>query len=216
VTAVVPNGESFFRGVHYSISFKSKAFDQRRFWALRPAGDDHRIIETSVIWERFAPTLGHVNAYGCRLSLTRNRSKKAEGKVKAKDRDVYCGAYQFKIDHVRRLVGLSALTEVAAADVAPVKETDEIAHCNLWVRLNDTVDVEAAETVKTAIIDRLWQANRGPIRHTCADDLTPHPSGALVVPPSGAYFDDRSPIRRIWHLVRFVCYVWWVRTASAE
>jgi hypothetical protein len=199
---VISIGDNIFRGVHHPVAFKSKAFDIGKFWKLFTADDNPKFIEASVIWEKFAPTLGYVNSYGCRTSLKRNKKKEKDGKLGTKD--VYCGAYQFKFDHVRGLVGLPGLMDISAADVIHKIETDEIAHCNLQIQIKD--DVDDAEHVKTAIIARLWQVNRGPINHTCAVDinLVPHPNSKLAIPPSGRYVDDRSIIRRTCHVLRFI------------
>jgi hypothetical protein len=199
---IIKNGDRLFRGIHHPVSFKSKAFDLPKFWSLRDVADAPGTFETSLTWQKLAPTLNHVNQYGCRLSAERNERRRAAGRG---GKDLYCGAYEFCVDDVRSLPSMPNLGELNSADVLHVIETDEIAHCNLTVSIGHGADVEGA---KTAIIDRLWNVCRGPVTHVCACDagVVPHPNQSLRSPPSGAYTDRRSWLSRRLDLLRFALF----------
>ena len=156
------------------------------------------LIEASFVWDRYVPTQALLHAYGCRMSNKRNHRR-------PRDRDVYCGAYHLKASHVRALVGIARLPEVATADVVHQIEDNEIAHVGCVITLHAGGDEGGIEGVKTAIIDRLWSSCRGPLIHTCQmdRDLDPHPSNNLEVAPLGPFLDDRTIIRRAWCLVRY-------------
>jgi hypothetical protein len=101
---------------------------------------------------------------------------------------------------------------VSAAEVVHHIEDGEIAHTAVRIMPMPDADIE---NTKTAIIDRLSNLWTGPLRHTCEcdEDIDPHPSFALTVPPAGEYFDTRSHLSILWYLFRFwACYwVWRVR-----
>jgi hypothetical protein len=108
----IPDGDNLFRAAHHPLAFKGakqRAFALGRFMALRRSEDRPNCIVTSVIWERYAPTLAHVHAYGCRVSANRNRTKSSD-----RGKDVYCGAYQFKSDDVRSLASTDKFPEIRA------------------------------------------------------------------------------------------------------
>jgi hypothetical protein len=194
----ISGGDNLFRSVHHPVSFRRSVFITEKFWKF-DAGQDH--LETSIVWERFAPSRRYIHAYGCRQSAERNkRSQKASKSL----RHVYCGAYQFKADHVYGLAKVPKLPEVSGASVCHVIETGEIAHANLRIELKN-VHGGKIEELKTAIIDHLWRKNRGPLPHKCAvdHDLKPHPSSSMHDPPSGRYIDDRALPLRAWYMIRF-------------
>jgi hypothetical protein len=196
----LPKGNNIFRAVHYPLSFnKRNAFIVGKFIHL--GGDESR-IEMSVVWERYAPMVSYVHDYGCRTSTARNELKRSRGQS---GRDVYCGAFQFKVHQVCDLVGIAQVPEIVHADVVHVIETDEIAHANIGIDLANVSNGGKLEELKTVIVDRLWQVSRGPLRHQCVCDqhLNPHPSNAIPNPPSGAYADDRPAVCRAWYIVRY-------------
>jgi hypothetical protein len=101
-------------------------------------------------------------------------------------------------------MGEAQLPEITGAVVLHVVEDNEIAHANVRITLANVASGRVEE-LKTAIVDRLWQVSRGPLHHRCVSDhdINPHPSNAMLDPPGGAYFDDRSLIYRAWYIVRF-------------
>jgi hypothetical protein len=146
-----------------------------------------------------------------------NERKQKAGKFKEKYRHYYCGAYQLTGCLVRALAIAPGLDEVASADIIHQIEAGEIAHTDLRVVLKPgNFDIE---NTKTAIGDRLWNACSGPLKHICDCDkeTDPHPSATLSIPPAGPYADDRSYLRRRWHIFRYHVYSWlWrnsIRTA---
>lgn len=136
-----------------------------------------------------------------------------EAEPRPKQRRVYCGAYQFTTTDVRQLKGTSGLGEVVSSDVLHKIERNEIAHASIEIQLGADVDKDSVEGTKTAIIDRLWQSSRGPIRHVCDGDidLNSHPSGLLMEAPGGPYIDNRSPLLYLWCNVRFAVLGFWLR-----
>jgi hypothetical protein len=196
----IPDSNSLFRGVHHSIAFVKggKIFDKSRCFALRPNKSDPRKLETSLVWERYAPTIECVHAYGCRLSSTRNLDRAPNKK------DTYCGAYHIKAYRIRDLARIPQVPEIVEADVIHLIETDELAHANLEIRLQDGLEADVIDIVKTAIVAHLWASSRGPLPHTCPADAgdASHPSERLENPPSGKYFDDRSYAARHWFALR--------------
>jgi hypothetical protein len=199
----IPSGDNLFRSAVFPLSFRNKGRSFHAANFMRLYSDSPGLIEASVIWERYAPNLECVHAFGCRLAARMNNAGGAAGKPDAKR--VYCGAYRFKARDVRTLFGNRQLPEIANANVCHAIEDGEIAHASLEIRLVDGVAGDAIEAVKTAIVDRLWHASLGPTRHACGVDwgLDPHPSNKLPDAPGGPYVDDRSRPRKLWDLVRF-------------
>jgi hypothetical protein len=199
MAGTIPATNNLFRGVHHPLSFKRRnVFAVQKFLNFE---SNESGIETSVVWERYAPTLKYVHAYGCRNSSRRNDRRRAEGRSGS---DVYCGAYQFKAGDVRSLFPLPAFPEVTAAEVTHVIEQGEIAHASLHIHL--TVGPSGSvEEIKTAVIDRLWRASRGPLRHSCTWDgeVDPHPNTMIPEAPRGPYSDDRSATEYLIFLIRF-------------
>jgi len=199
-------GEMLFRHCVYPISFTNKrAFKIERFWRLY---DDKatRTIEASVACQRFAPTLDFIHAYGCRLAAGMNETKDKNGGSKEKDRRIYCGAYGLTVGAVRGLVGADNLSEISSAEVTHKIEGGEIAHAAVVITLAE--GYANLEGTKTAILDRLWNANLGPAQHKCVCDAhrDPHPANLLPNAPAGRYVDKRSVLIRLWHRARFWLY----------
>lgn len=201
----IPDGDNLFRASVRPVSFKGKAFAAQKVIRLepRPGG---RLIG-SLAWEKYAPATDHIHGYGCRLAFRMNETLKAEGKFNDKSRRVYCGAFRLKAGAIRSLPSLAGLEEISFANVVHLVERGEIAHTELEIVLKPGANVQASAT---AIIDRLWNACSGPLKHICDgdNDVMPHPSASLPVAPCGPYSDDRSRITRLWHLVRFRAYSW--------
>ena len=157
---LVPDDNNLFRHSVHPTSFKGNNFAPEKHLKLNDVNGDERLIEASVAWQRYLPTTEHVHLYGCKLAFKRNEKARNNGKFKEKSRQVYCGAYQIKAHAVR-----SIINELPEMDVGDF-------------------DVEA---IKTAIIDRLWNASCGPLRHVCDcdRDLADHPSSKLPDAPMG-------------------------------
>ena len=160
-----------------------------------------RFIEASFVWERYAPLMSYVHAYGCRNSKRRNQQRGS------RSRDVYCGSYQLLASAIRGLENTTGLPEVATADVIHCIENNEIAHASLQIRLRDTVPEDDLEGVKTAIVDRIWNCSRGPLRHACSGDkdLKPHPNANLTLAPLGPFVANISIAQQVWRVARY----WW-------
>jgi hypothetical protein len=206
----IPSKDTLFRGAHHPVAFQRKAgLNPAKFMKLYWEASKPELIEASFVWERYAPTLELVHNYGCRTSHKRNENSKP-GK-----RDVYCGAYQLNVDHVRRLVGIDRLPEVVGADVIHKIEHGELAHVASLITIALPIDEDAVEGVKTAIVDRLWNSCRGPIEHICDfdRDLDPHPNNKLDLAPSGRYTDGRSSLMRAlcFYRYRLLKFAWGLR-----
>jgi hypothetical protein len=198
----IPRLDNLFRAVRYPVAFKSKGksiFRSDKFIKLIKDPNNPRFVESSLAWERYVPIPHYVHAYGCRLARTYN------AKNAGRTPHVYCGSYTISADDIRNLSRTEGLPEVASADVLHQIEDDEISHASLQVRLADSVDKNKIDGVLTVIVDRLWANGRGPLKHVCRDnaDLDPHPSDRLNTGPKGLYIDNRSPVKRIGHLLRF-------------
>lgn len=204
--AAIADDENLFRHSLFPLSFQSKVFKPEKLWKLFDEADG--LIEGSLAWQRFAPTPRHVHDYGCRLAFKINEDKRAKGNFKARNRHIYCGAYGVTASSVRALAATAGLEEIASADVVHRIEDGEISHVALKITLK--AGDHNVEATKTAIIDRLWHANRGPLPCVCDEDrdLAEHPSALLATPSGGTYIDGRGHLRRTFDLVRFRVYEW--------
>jgi hypothetical protein len=140
-----------------------------------------------------------------------NEKERETGKFKEKTRRIYCGAYELKAKAVFALAMADGLNEILSADVLHQVEDGEISHAALRIVLKSD-SVSNVEGTKTAIIDRLWNACSGPLRHICDcdRDVADHPSSNLVAAPGGDYYDTRSHWLRLWCIVRFqICNWMW-------
>jgi hypothetical protein len=195
--------DSLFRGFHFPKAFTEgldrSGADRIRHQMLAPYraihltyDDTTRSIQASVVWQRLAPLSPHVHNYGCRLSARRNEQLPS-GNYPA---DIYCGAYELTLRRVRTSCLISSIGEVISVEaIHAIEANGEIAHANLTFFLAASTDDDDVESVKTALLDRLWKkVLRGPLRHVCRADqaIRNHPSEKLVVPPQGNYGDSRS------------------------
>jgi hypothetical protein len=207
----IPDDDYLFRHSVHPTSFRGQRFASEKWLKIYDEPDGSLLA--SLAWERFVPTNRLVHSYGCRLALGMNTRDLANGR-KTASKKVYCGAYVVRADAVRALVALPGLNEILSAEVVHHIEQGEIAHADLRIVLRPEGGF-SNESTKTAIIDRLWNACYGPMRHVCDCDkaVTPHPSLMLQTAPRGLYSDDRSHIVRLWSLVRYwVCKWRWQRS----
>jgi hypothetical protein len=206
----IPDNDNLFRHCTHPISFKKDRFASEKVIKIYDEPDGKTLL-ASLAWQRFVPTTELVHGYGCRLSLGINNRANAKGKIDANRRNIYCGAYKLSADTVRAL--RTDLDEVESADVIHNIEEGEFSHTDVRIVLIPSVGLDR-ENTKTAIVDRLWYACTGPLRHICDCDMeiNPHPSSNLITAPSGAYLDTRSSFYRIWSIIRYRIYVWlWPR-----
>lgn len=203
----IPDGDSLFRQSIHPISFKGRAFAWEKCLKLYEEPDGS--VLASLTWERYVPTTELVHDYGCRRAFSINEKKRTHGKLKDKDRHVYCGAYQLKGRAIRALATAEALNEILSADVIHHVEEGEIAHADLRIVLKPGAGLDV-EGTKTAILDRLWNVCSGPLRHICDydKDIAVHPSSGLITAPAGPYSDTRSGFLRLWYIVRFRICIW--------
>lgn len=202
----IPDHHNVFRATIYPLAFKSNnKFNQHKAFKLESQEDGS--ILGSLAWERYVPTTKHVHRYGCRLAFGMNRKYREQGN--RKDRRIYCGSYNLKVGAIRGLV--NELREVVlSADVIHHIENGQIAHADLRILVGK--DHHGDEGTKTAILDRLWNSCRGPIKHECEgdQDVGQHPNKNLEPPPQGEYRDTRSMLCRVWHITRYQVshYIW--------
>jgi hypothetical protein len=211
----IRNGNSLFRHCIYPISFnkKTSSFAYEKMWYLQIQSDG--AFHGSLAWERYVPTAEYVHGYGCRLASGINTRKKEAGKFKEKDRHFYCGAYQVRGQAVRALASIAGLDEIASTNVVHQVEAGEIAHADLRIFLKPGIDVEGT---KTAIVDRLWNASSGPLRHRCESDLNTlaHHNSDLTEAPAGQYHFRLWIIRVFW-ILRFRILNWlWLRSTRSQ
>jgi hypothetical protein len=187
-----------FRCVVFPIPFikKNKVFSPEKCIELYP--QEAGLLVGSVTWRRFVPEVDLLHDFGCRLAKGMNE------RTKNKVPRMYCGAYSFTVADVRRLVGADNLNEVTSANVIHKIEHGEVAHAEIQIRYTPGGTQSAGAGTRTAIFDRLWNAGRGALKHTCACDanVRPHPSDLLLDGPRGEYADERSPALRRWHRLR--------------
>jgi hypothetical protein len=208
----IADGDSLFRQSVHPVSFRGgKAFAWAKCLMLYDEPDASLLA--SLTWDRYVPTTEAVHGYGCRLAFRMNEKKRIAGKLTDKNRNVYCGAYQLKGKAIRALATVEGLNEVLSADVVHHVQEGEIAHADLIIVLKPG-GVADIEGTKTAILDRLWNACSGPMRHICDCDnnILEHPSLDLAIPPAGAYSDTRSSLLRCLCIIRFhICSWLWRR-----
>jgi hypothetical protein len=210
----IPNSDSLFRSTIFPLVFgNNKAFKCDKFLRLEDEADG--TISASLAWERYVPTVAHVHGYGSRLAAAMNEN--LPQKHKANKRRIYCGAYQLTGKMIRALADTEGLSEVVSADVIHLVEKGEIAHTNLRIVLRPESQ-SSAEGIKTVIVDRLWSACHGPLRHKCDCDMdiAEHPSSFLIVPPAGEYCDTRHFLLRIWSITRFHLSSWLWRNSMSN
>jgi hypothetical protein len=208
--AQIADADGIFRHVVHPMSFRgSKYFAPQNMMALRPEAttDGSCVFVTSVAWQKFVPSIALVHAYGCRLAAKQNDRLRADGKFTEEKRRIYCGAYQFEAGDIRALPDVEGLHGLEHADIVHAVELGEVAHADLRIRVNPNAgDVEG---LKTAIVDRIWQAAAiGPERHTCTADIDrlPHPFEKLEDAPSGQYTDARSIWLRCSQWLAYLTY----------
>ena len=208
----VPDGDSLFRHCVHPISFnKQTGFVPEKMWHLVL---QNGTLHGSLAWERYVPTVKDVHGYGCRLASAINEAKRKKGKFKEKDRHYYCGAYRLWGRSLRALPTTAGLWEIASADVVHLIEAGEIAHADVRVFLKPgNYDVEGT---KTAIVDRLWYACTGPLKHicNCDRDILDHHSSNLPTGPLGEYSDSRPKLLRQWYILRFRILNWLWRNST--
>jgi hypothetical protein len=211
----IPDRDNLFRHCIYPVSFRGKGFASDKFVYLKVLPDGSLLA--SLAWERYVPTTEYLHAHGCRLAVRINEAKRAAGTFKDKHRHIYCGAYQLKGSEVRALATVNKLEEVLSADVIHRVEDGEIAHTDLKIVLKPA-DGLSIEGTKTAIVDRIWNACSGPLKHMCEcdRDLAMHPNAKLSTAPKGQYIDSRSSPERFWYLIRFIVCDWLWRTFEKE
>jgi len=200
LSCFVADQDYLYRHAIRPTAFRGKAFDPRKLFYFR---NDQHGFEGSAIWDTLAPNLDLVHAYGCRLAAQRNSSTVA----KPKDLQVYCGVYQFRASDFRDLKGLPGLEEVADAEVTHRIETGEISHVALKIIV--AADWDDLEGTKTAVVDRLWQACRGPDKYICKSDeaMDPHPNSFLSDAPHSTTLASSPMILHLIKRLRFVIFL---------
>lgn len=209
----VQDRDALYRSCIHPLSFrgsKLSRFDPAKLIKIETQPDG--TLLGSLAWERYVPTTELVHEYGCRLAQRMNEKDRTDGKYKEDRRKIYCGAYQITAKAVRSLPSAEGLSEVSFADAIHRIESGEIAHVDLKIALRP-LGRSDVEGTKTAVIDRLWHASRGPLRHACdlERNLTEHPSGRLDPAPMGEYSDPRNVLARLWWLMRFRIHEWFWR-----
>jgi hypothetical protein len=200
----IPNSDKLFRHSVWPNGFKKKKFLPAGLVKLYDQSDGS--ILASLAWQRFFPNIESIHGYGCRLARKQNEQLAQQNKFSDKTRRIYCGAYQFTAESIRALATTNGLEEVASADVIHHPEDGEIAHTDLAIRFNRPLS--NIEGTKTAIMDRLWAASCGPLKHICSSDhdIIEHPNSSLSDGPAGPYTDTRTPYLRFWHVARlYLC-----------
>jgi hypothetical protein len=172
----IPDDHDVFRAIVYPIAFRSnKSFNHSKTFKLTLKEDGSFL--GSLVWGKYAPTTECIHCYGCRLAA----------RMEGKERRIYCGCYHLKVGAIRGLVNQPFLEAVLSADVVHHVENGEIAHADLRILVRPGHQND--EGTKTAILVRLWDSCRGPLRHKCEcdQDVTPHPNSALEKAPLGSH-----------------------------
>ncbi|SRR5258708_34279319 len=204
----IPDSDSLFRHSLFPVSFRSTnnlnktRFAYEKLMRVEEDKSDGS-LHTSLAWERYVPTSKYVHGYGCRTASRRNQQTQKEGKFKQANRTIYCGAYHLTAKAVRELTSTRNPSEISSVEVTHQVAAGEIAHTD--VKIVVSPNGPDLEGTKTAIIDRLWNACSGPLRHSCNCDrnVNLHPSGKLNTSPAGDYHDGRSRLCRMWYIIRF-------------
>lgn len=192
---------SLFRGIHYPTAFhdeRVRVLDTSKSINLN-YNKSTNTIEASVVWQMLAPRMSDVHRYGRRLSAERQARQKL---------DVYCGVYQVTVARLREKCLDPNAPELTAIDAVHAVEKGELSHANLYFTLAPGINDADLEDVKTFIVDRMWHALRGPVRHVgpASQYIADHPNEKLHDAPGGAYIDERR-----WHRVACqiaLMYVW--------
>ncbi len=204
----VPDQDALFRHCVFPESFKSgqKRFAREKVFKLYES-QNGACLTASVTWQRYQPTMLQLHRAGCRLARLRNSKNRGRSAGK-----VYCGAYQFYALSLADVIGLD---NVADAYAVHDPEEGEVAHVSLVFILRGDPLFSLSDT-KTAILDRLWNATYGPLRHVCRCDrgLTSHPGALLEDAPFGPYSERRSFVRRAWDVPSSIIVGFWWRTLS--
>jgi hypothetical protein len=209
----VSNGACLFRPIVHPFAFRKKKSGRG---PLVPAGlmhfkvNEDGSLAISLVWRRFAPTIGHVHAYGCRLAAGRNEEARLDGTYGDDTRQIYCGSYQLTAESVHQMVS-SYSSDLSAVEIFHEIENGEIAHVNVRFVLNPAKDPHA---VRTIIVNALVRTLKGPLLHCCCcdRDLEDHPNRNVAPALGGEYVDQRSCIERTFHLLLYhVACVWFWR-----
>jgi hypothetical protein len=201
----IADGDCVFRSCVHPRSFNrgGRQFAVEKLFYLAQ-GLEEGVFLGSLIWDRFAPTLRAVHEYGCRVA------EKANSKG-GRSRSVYCGAYGLRARAIRSIAGANELGEVRSVTVEHLVEQGEIAHAEL--RIVVEAGARDIETTKTAVIDRLWNASWGPVRHVCPcdTDLANHPSVQLPAAPLPIEAKSTGSLGQLLSEVRAKTCGWWCR-----
>jgi hypothetical protein len=166
--------------------------------------ENGRLIEGSLVWERLAPTLRHVHAYGCRLAKRRTQANRTSGRLQVPS-VIYCGAYRLTFDAIRAIKGAKNMHEVESAEVIhKIEDSGEIAHAALLFRLRQ--QPTNLDATKTAIAALLWTKSVGPFRHVCTSDKdigANHPSTVLNAGPGGTEVAPLGMVAYVRRIIRF-------------
>ena len=206
----IPDRANLFRHSVHPLAFRGKRFAPQKLFKLYDDKQTETEVIASVAWQKYLPTEQHIHGYGCRLAFKMNEKKRQQGTFKENSRHIYCGAYQLTAAAVRRLANMEGLDQIVAAEVTHLIEDGEIAHAELrFVFKAGNIDVEGT---KTAIVDRLWNACSGPLRHICEcdHDVASHPSEDLTHAPLGECTDGLGRCSRFWILARFHICSWFL------
>ena len=198
----IPDGDNLFRHAVYPLCYRGKQFVGQKF--LRFVDGPNGSLRSSLAWQKYAPSTNDVHRHGCRIASSMNENLKTRAKYSITKRRFYCGAFELQARAIRALPRMAGLREVLSVHVFHHIEGGELAHADLVIILNQDL-VTDLEGTKTAIVDRMWNASAGPLRHTCDcdKDVAEHPNVNLGEAPNGPYVDSRSRWLRIWHVFRF-------------
>jgi hypothetical protein len=206
----IPDGDSLFRHCIHPFSFKGTRRDRfahNKLLHLEDEGDGG--LRASLAWQRYVPTVAMVHSSGCRLARGMNNDMLQAGTFDTEKRRIYCGSCELTARSVRSMAGAPGLERVQSADVVHHIEHGEIAHADLVFRLLPGDELDLPGTM-TAIVDRVWHAHSGPLRHICESEseMADHPSAKLDDAPLGPYIDARPGPVRLWSLIRYYVAYW--------